>query len=75
MVFMSTEVVMTWFAPALLGAVLGLLVYLGINPPGGTPVLAIVFTVAGLIMASLVAYGFRRFVLPEELDDEEESVT
>jgi hypothetical protein len=72
MPFMSTEVVMTWFAPALLGAVLGLLVYLGINPSGGTPILAIFFTVAGLIVSSLVAYGFRRFVLPRDMQEQDE---
>jgi hypothetical protein len=73
MFLMRTEAAMTWIAPALLGAVLGLLVYLGIDPPVGTGVLAAIFALIGMVVSSLVAYGFRRFLLPRNEEDIEES--
>lgn len=73
MFFTSTEAIMTWIAPALLGGVLGLLTYLGIDSLHRNPFLAVLFSLLGMIVFSVVAYGFRRFLLPrnrEEFDDE-----
>ena len=69
MFFTKNDVGVTLIAPAILGAVLGLLVYGGINPPTGTPVLAAVFGLGGVIVVSLAAYGFRRFLLPGDKKD------
>lgn len=73
MFFLRTEAVTTWIAPALLGAVLGLLAYMGIDPPNGTPFLALLFALTGMFILSLSGYGFRRFLLRKavrESDDE-----
>ena len=72
MFFIRTEAAMTRIAPALLGAILGLLAYMGIDPPGGTRVLAGLFAVIGMILCSLIAYGFRRFLLPKNVEDFDE---
>ena len=69
MFFKRTEGMMTWFAPALLGAVLGLLFYRGLDLSNGTPLLAVVFAGVGLSAISLAAYGFRRFLLPRKREE------
>jgi hypothetical protein len=60
----------TWIGPAILGAVLGLLTYIGINPQPGSLVLVAISLVAGVVVTSLVAYSLRRFLLPRVKKDE-----
>lgn len=62
---------MTWFAPALLGSVLGLVLYWALDLPRETPLVASLFVVAGVLLTSLGAYGFRRFLLPQKLEESE----
>ncbi len=69
MFFLRIEALMTWIAPALLGAVLGLLLYRAIDLPNRTPLLAVMFGVAGMMVISLAAYGFRRFLLPRKTEE------
>lgn len=63
------EALTTWLAPALLGAVLGLIAYLSVDLPVRTPVVSLSFILLGIIASSLVAYGFRRLLLPPNADD------
>lgn len=67
-----TEALTTWVAPALLGAVLGMIAYLAVDLPVRTPVVSLSFVLLGIIVASLIAYGFRRFLLPPNVDAEDE---
>ncbi len=54
----------TWIGPAILGAVLGFLVYQATAAPAGSLVLALLYIMGGVIAVSLVAYIFRRLISP-----------
>ena len=68
--FARDNVALTLLGPSILGAVLGLLAYQAIKPPDGTPFLAVVSMVAGAFVVSLLAYALRRFLVPDEKEDE-----
>ena len=66
--FTRAEVGTTFIAPAILGAVLGFLLYRSVTP-GESAVLAVVFVVVGVIVVSVAAYGLRRLLLPSDKKD------
>jgi hypothetical protein len=52
-----------WIAPAILGAVLGLLFYQASSAQSGSLVVALLCVLGGVCLVSLSAYGIRR-ILP-----------
>jgi F0F1-type ATP synthase assembly protein I len=68
--FTKADVAVTILGPAILGAILGIIVYRGIVTESESPLLLIVFIVAGMLLVSLAAYAFRRLVIPKQDKDE-----
>jgi hypothetical protein len=74
--FFKNDFLFALTGPAILGGVFGGLVYLGMNLQPNSTMLGVVFVMAGVILASLAAYGLRRFLLPRgNTDDVQEEDT
>ena len=63
------ELVITLIGPAILGGVLGFIVYLAWDVQAKSPVVAVLMVIGGVLVVSLAAYVFRRFLLPHDKKD------
>jgi len=67
--FLKNDTAVTLLGPAILGAILGFIAFQALNSQTNSLGIAVAFVVGGSLLVSLIAYGFRRFLLPSDKKD------